>query len=142
MIVPYIPPNITHDKVQNDMQSVVDTVNPSVNSAESAQSAAQAAVADDRKWAEQQAQKQMDFQERLSNTAYQRAIADMQKAGLNPALAYQQGGSSSPVGSMAATAATSQTAAITRENNLFKTLNAIIGGVFGLANTAVKFGGK
>lgn len=142
MIVPYIPPNITHDKVQKDMQTVVDTVNPSVNSAESAQSAAQAAVADDRKWAEQQAQKQMEFQERLSNTAYQRAIADMQKAGLNPALAYQQGGSSSPVGSMASTAATSQTAAITRENNLFKTLNAIIGGVFGLANTAVKVGGK
>ncbi|AXH76660.1 MAG: DNA pilot protein [Microviridae sp.] len=49
----------------------------------------------------QQAQKQMDYQTQMSNTSYQRGMADMEAAGLNPMLAYSQGGASVPGGSQA-----------------------------------------
>ncbi|AXH77029.1 MAG: DNA pilot protein [Microviridae sp.] len=61
-----------------------------------------------------QTQAQMDFQQQMSSSAYQRASKDMQAAGLNPAMMFQSGSAAStPSGAAATTQPAQKTSALT-----------------------------
>lgn len=78
------------------------------------------------------AQKQMDFQANQRATQYQTAVTDMQKAGLNPMLAYSQGGS----GNLAGASYTPQRAEI--RDVVTPAINSALNARTNVAETALK----
>lgn len=73
-------------------------------------------LAEQRAFNSAEAQKNRDWQERLSNTAYQRAIEDLEKAGLNKWLAVT-GGNGASASTPSGASATSQAGDVTAPNS-------------------------
>lgn len=76
-----------------------------------------------------EAQKDRDFQREMSSTSYQRAVEDLKKAGLNPILAYDNGGASTPSGSAANSASGSRTRAGDRKGYAFSGTGQVLAGL-------------
>lgn len=82
-------------------QGLENMLNRQYNSAEAARN---------REFQSHEAQVQRDWYESMSNSAYQRSVADMRAAGINPILAYQNGGAASAGTGIAAGSAAAYTA--------------------------------
>lgn len=80
---------------------------------------------------------QMAWEKEMSDTAYQRAVADLKKAGINPVMAINQGGASTPSapssGGSSSRGGYSGRGASADTGQLIGSLLSLVGGIYGAA---------
>lgn len=93
-------------------------------------------------WQKDFAREQMSWEERMSNTSYQRAVQDLKSAGINPVMAINQGGASTPstpsAGGVSRGSSTSRggypsQGAAVNSTALIGSIISLIGGIYGAA---------
>lgn len=86
-----------------------------------------------------EAEKSRNWLEQMSNSAYQRQVADMKKAGLNPYLAYSAGGASTPSGATAQSSSTMSSQG--GQFNSSRGIQTIVSGLMKLGGSALNLVG-
>lgn len=130
--------------INKEGQEDTNEQNANINSAQMAFNADQAQItreynADEAQIARDQqmnfnsaeSQKNRDFQANMRSTQYRTAVEDMKSAGLNPMLAYQNGGAGTPSGGQATASGTSASATNASAGSLHRMENTTQAGLNG-----------
>lgn len=117
-----VAPSVISGFMGSEGQSATNQANANINNAQQAFNATEAEKS--RGFQAEQAETNRNFQSNMRSTQYQTAVGDLKAAGLNPMLAYTNGGAGNLSGAMASGAQATSGAQIPMQNKMAAGLNA------------------